>query len=655
VKNKKVLMLALMCVAMVSVVGIAAFYTAAETITEEPAAEAEPTSGPAIKLQIGNPTMTVNGQDRMIDEDGTVPVIQNGRTLLPVRAVVEAMGGAAEWDGTTQTATLSYGGNVIRLIIGSETAYLNDTPQSLDVTPVIIGGRTMLPIRFIAESFGFDVAWDGVNREVTLTVSARGNSSNGSNILVVYFSQPETGDPNDMTQEEANSTVVINGEVLGNTQYVAYVIQENTDADIFRIEPETPYPLDHGTLLAQAREEQNRDSRPAIHSRVDNIGEYDTVFLGHPTWWADMPMILYSFLEEYDLSGKTIIPFNTHGGSGFSNTINAIIELQPNAMVSKDGFTVSRNNVQDAKSDIIAWLNGLGYSKTNDYPHLTLNSPIIPDVIDHPAFRGFGGRMLPRDDSAGDFNNRLSNPIALNALNHLIDEVNVGKTVFYDIYTPQQKQQNRTKENTGLFFFRGEPGAPFAVVCPGGAWAMVNSLNGGFPIAMEINKHGYNVFVIRYRIGGEQIACEDLAAALAFIFANARTLEVGTQNYSLWGESAGARMAARLSSYGTAYYGAASCPKPVTAVIAYTAHSDFTAGDPATFTVAGGRDGIAPPRTMERRVNAMRAAGVPVEFHVFPDAPHGFALGIGTSAEGWIDHAVRFWENHMANDLSRSD
>jgi acetyl esterase/lipase len=287
--------------------------------------------------------------------------------------------------------------------------------------------------------------------------------------------------------------------------------------------------------------------------------------------------------------------------------------------------------------------------ETNNYPHLTRNSSIIPDVVNHPAFQGFGERMLPRDNSASDFGNRLSNPLAVNALNHLIDEVNAGKTIFYEIYTPQQKRQDRAKENTGLFFFRGNPGAPFAVVCPGGAWAMVNSINGGFPIAMEINKRGYNVFVIRYRIGGEQIACEDLAAALAFINARARTLEVSTQNYSLWGESAGARMAARLSSYGTTRYGAASCPKPVTAVIAYTAHSDFTPGDPATFTVAGGRDGIAPPRTMERRVNAMRAAGIPVEFHAFPDAPHGFATGAGTSAEGWIDNAVRFWERRMVN------
>jgi acetyl esterase/lipase len=299
--------------------------------------------------------------------------------------------------------------------------------------------------------------------------------------------------------------------------------------------------------------------------------------------------------------------------------------------------------------------------ETGRHPRLTLNS-YVRDIVNHPAFAGFGERMLSRDNSTADYDTRLSNdssrlpyprtaaPVVVNALNHLIDEVNSGKTIFYEIFTPRQKRQDRAKENTGLFFLRGKPGAPFAVVCPGGAWAIVNSLHGGFPVALEINKRGYNVFVIRYRIGGEQIACEDLAAALAFIFDNAPALEVDTQNYSLWGESAGARMAARLSSYGTTRYGATSCPKPVTAVIAYTAHSDFTADDPATFTVAGGRDGIAPPQTMERRVDAMRDAGIPVEFQVFSDAPHGFATGAGTSAEGWIDNAVGFWENQFEEE-----
>jgi acetyl esterase/lipase len=297
--------------------------------------------------------------------------------------------------------------------------------------------------------------------------------------------------------------------------------------------------------------------------------------------------------------------------------------------------------------------------ETGAYPHLTLNN-YVRDIVNHPAFRDFGERMLPRDNNTAIYDTRLSNDtgrlpydlnnmpsIVINVLNHLIDEVNNGKTIFYDFYTEQQKQRDRAKEYTGLFFFKGKPGAPFAVVCPGGAFAMVNSLQDGFPIAWEINKQDYNVFVIRYRIGGEQIACEDLAAALAFIFTNARTLEIGVEGYSLWGGSAGARMAARLSSYGTAAYGERDYPKPVTAVIAYTAHSDYTDNDPPTFTIAGGRDGIAPPRTMERRVNAMRAAGIDVEFHVYQNLGHAFSVGFGTEAEGWINRAVQFWERHM--------
>lgn len=181
--------------------------------------------------------------------------------------------------------------------------------------------------------------------------------------LVVYFSMPETTDPDNMTQEEANSTVVIDGEVLGNTQYVAYVIQENTGADIFRIEPETPYPTDHDTLVDLAAEEQDNNARPVIKDSIEDLEQYDTIFIGYPNWWGDMPMILYSFFDQYDFSGKTIVPFNTHGGSGFSNTISTIAELEPSAEVNEDGFTVSRNNVQEAEQDIISWLNDLGYTK----------------------------------------------------------------------------------------------------------------------------------------------------------------------------------------------------------------------------------------------------------------------------------------------------
>lgn len=183
----------------------------------------------------------------------------------------------------------------------------------------------------------------------------------GTKTLVVYFSMPETTKPNNMTQEEDNSTVVINGEVIGNTQYVAYLIQKNTSADIFRIEPKTPYPTNHKTLVDLAKAEQNNKARPELAVKVENLEQYDVIFLGYPNWWGDMPMILYSFLESHNLSGKTIIPFNTHGGSEFSNTINSISALQPKASIIKNGFTVSRNTVQNCADDVAAWVKGLGY------------------------------------------------------------------------------------------------------------------------------------------------------------------------------------------------------------------------------------------------------------------------------------------------------
>ena len=187
------------------------------------------------------------------------------------------------------------------------------------------------------------------------------NNKEGKKTLVVYFSLPETTKPDNMTKEEANSTVVINGEVLGNTQYVAYLIQKNTGADIFRIEPKTAYPTDHKTLVDLAKTEQKNNARPELAKKVENLAQYDVIFLGYPNWWADMPMVLYSFLESHNLAGKTIIPFNTHGGSGFSDTINTIASLQPSAKVIKNGYTVSRDTVQNCADEVAAWVKKLNY------------------------------------------------------------------------------------------------------------------------------------------------------------------------------------------------------------------------------------------------------------------------------------------------------
>ena len=123
-----------------------------------------------IKLTIGDPQMTVDGAAVNIDDEGTVPVIVNERTLVPIRAIIEAAGGTVGWDGATQTVTLSYAGSDIELKIDSKTAHLNGMTDELDTAPAIINERTMLPIRYISECFGFHVDWDGDAQTVTLTV-----------------------------------------------------------------------------------------------------------------------------------------------------------------------------------------------------------------------------------------------------------------------------------------------------------------------------------------------------------------------------------------------------------------------------------------------------------------------------------------------------
>jgi len=199
-----------------------------------------------------------------------------------------------------------------------------------------------------------------VNKKTNNDVAKQIKISN-KKTLVVYFSMPETNDPENMTIDEKNSTVIIKGEVLGNTQYVAYIIKEHTGSDLFRIESETVYPTDHKKLVDMAKEERSNNIRPVLKANIENIDQYDTIFLGYPIWWSDFPMIIYSFLEKHDLSGKRVIPFSTHGGSKLAGTVETLKNLAPNADVIENAFTVSRDYVDKSEKDIISWLNKLGY------------------------------------------------------------------------------------------------------------------------------------------------------------------------------------------------------------------------------------------------------------------------------------------------------
>lgn len=131
--------------------------------------------------------------------------------------------------------------------------------------------------------------------------------------------------------------------------------------DLFSIRTSVVYPADGGELIDYAAQEQEENARPELTTHIENLDGYDTIFIGYPNWWADLPMAVYSFFDEYDFSGKTIIPFNVHNGSRFSRTIQTIQGLEPDATVVEDGFTVSKQTVAEAAEDVAAWLEGLGY------------------------------------------------------------------------------------------------------------------------------------------------------------------------------------------------------------------------------------------------------------------------------------------------------
>lgn len=280
----------------------------------------------------------------------------------------------------------------------------------------------------------------------------------------------------------------------------------------------------------------------------------------------------------------------------------------------------------------------------------------IEDVQNDPAFDGFGRLLFPTNTYyySGDtleeleftYYSHIDPDETVEIVNTLRDRVEAGQTVFYDIYTEQEKKADPAKRDTGLFYFKGNPGEKFAICNAGGAFAFVGAMQDSFPHALELSKKGYNAFALIYRPGA-QTACEDLARAITFIFDHAQELEVDTACYSLWGGSAGARMAAWLGTYDPAAFGRDDLPRPETVVMQYTGLGEYSEEDPPTYACVGDRDGIAPWQIMKARLDAMRADGIPTEFHRYPGLGHGFGLGTGTSAEGWLDDAVDFWEQQM--------
>lgn len=286
----------------------------------------------------------------------------------------------------------------------------------------------------------------------------------------------------------------------------------------------------------------------------------------------------------------------------------------------------------------------------------------VADIISYKNFDGFGRLIFPLNGRI-DKNLTLKNldevliwyshvnpNKTVEIINYLKAQADAGNKIFYDIYSEEEKISDPRKKDTGIFFFRGKPNEKFAICSAGGGFYYVGAMHDSFPHALELSKQGYNAFALIYRPDA-QLACEDLSRAIAFVHENAHELQIDTKNYSLWGGSAGARMAAWLGSFGTEYFGEKKYPRPAAVIMQYTGLSEVYGNEPPTYNCVGTHDGIASWRTMKRRVEKIRSKGTAAEIEIFEGLGHGFGLGEGTVAEGWIDNAIKFW-NKNSSDLN---
>lgn len=181
-----------------------------------------------------------------------------------------------------------------------------------------------------------------------------------SSLLVAYFSYAENAAlPDDVDASASASIQPWNSALTGNTGVVADMIAQATGADLFSIRTVEQYPDTYDATIDQGQQEQSDGARPELATHLENLDSYDTIFLGFPNWWGDMPMAVYTFLDEVDLSGKTVIPFVTSGGSGFSNTISTIQQMEPQATV-QEGLSIGASSATGAQQQVESWLSELG-------------------------------------------------------------------------------------------------------------------------------------------------------------------------------------------------------------------------------------------------------------------------------------------------------
>jgi flavodoxin len=191
--------------------------------------------------------------------------------------------------------------------------------------------------------------------------TVQSQTQTGAKILVVYFTQP-VNERNGVDALTSASRQTLNSKLVGNVELAANWIARKTGGTLFQIKTVEDYPTVYEDLLDVAVREKDNNIHPRLATHISNFASYNTVFIGYPIWMYTIPMALYSFLDEYNFAGKTIIPFCVHGGSGFADSIDILKRLEPRAKML-DGFAVSRNNVARSERDVTAWLRKIDITK----------------------------------------------------------------------------------------------------------------------------------------------------------------------------------------------------------------------------------------------------------------------------------------------------
>lgn len=311
--------------------------------------------------------------------------------------------------------------------------------------------------------------------------------------------------------------------------------------------------------------------------------------------------------------------------------------------------------------------------KDGKYKHIT-KSTSLGHIANHPMFDGRGKQYF-------DLNEEFFNMVKwmnirsighwlkwrpdelVDSLNYMIDKANEEKVKVLNVYSQDEITQDPTKAITSMVFIQGNLGAPYAIVIPGGAFLSVAMPQEGYTYAKRINEAGYNVFILRYRVGTntqEEInngrSVEDLSKAISYINAHRAELGVSQDDYSLWGSSAGGTIINAYCSNNSDYnFEKSGHYAPAAALMAYPAvggaiydgGESFLSDFPPAFIRIGTNDGLLSTGSVITYIDLLKEGGFVVDDKILDNFPHGTGIGTGTDADGWIQEAVVFWEKYI--------